>query len=169
VRPERGQLAPGAAAALAAGLALLLFTALAVFLVWPPISDVTTTPDDPPRFRATPPGDVEYPSRSADLQTRAYPELAPLGSPDSVGATFQRALETARGMARWTIVLEDSAGAALQAVAETPLPVFAGDVVVEVRPRDGGSDVHVRSRSRTARLDFGANARRIRGYLDAMQ
>jgi uncharacterized protein (DUF1499 family) len=144
---------------------VVLLGSLALLLTFPPIGDVTTTPERPPRFRAEPPGDVEYPARFAGLQLRAYTDLAPLTVEGTVAETFRRAAEAARAMEGWRVVFEDDSLAVLQAVAETRLFRFKDDVVVEVRPADGGSEVHVRSRSRVGRTDFGTNARRIRAYL----
>lgn len=165
MKRETPELALGAASV----ITLFLFGALALFLRYPPLFDVTTTPEDPPRFRAVPPGDVVYAARYAPLQRRAYPDLAPLASEELVAATFARAVEAARSMEGWELVFQDDSLAALHAVAETRLLRFKDDVVVEVRPTGAGSEVHVRSRSRAGRADFGANARRIRAYLAELE
>ena len=149
---------------ISAGLVALLGAALR----WPPIGDLTTTPERPPRFRVDPPGDVPYPDRYTELQQRAYADLVPLETELDVPAAFARAADVAEEMAGWTVVLRDDAAAVLQAEVETPVIRFRDDVVVEVRPDDGGSAVHVRSRSRVGRMDFGTNARRIRAYLDRL-
>jgi hypothetical protein len=139
--------------------------ALAAWLRYPPINDVTTTPDAPPRFRADPPGDVAYPEQFEPLQRRAYPDLAPSALPDSGSAAFARALGAARDMPRWRVVFENDSLGVLQAEARTPFFGFQDDVVVEVRREKDGSSIHVRSRSRVGRSDLGMNARRIRAYL----
>ena len=149
-------------------ISLFLFGALILFLRYPPITDVTTTPEDPPRFRVEPPGDVPFPARRAVLQQRAYPDLAPLATGQAVAATFQRALTAAEEMEGWSIVFREDSLGVFQAVAETRVLGFDDDVVVEVRPGNGGAEVHVRSRSRIGFADLGTNARRIRSYLEAM-
>ncbi|MFN2432364.1 MAG: DUF1499 domain-containing protein [Gemmatimonadota bacterium] len=150
-------------------ISLALLATLALLLRFPPLGDVTTTPEDPPRFRAQPPGDVPYPDRFAGLQRRAYPDLSPLQSRDAPAETLGRAAEAAQQMEGWRVVLRDDSLRVFQAVAETPLFGFEDDVVVEVRAGGGGSQVHVRSRSRIGRSDFGANARRIRDYLSRLE
>jgi hypothetical protein len=149
-------------------ISLTLLALLAVFLRYPPLKDVTTTPDAPPQFALDPPGAVEYPDRFAGLQDRAYPDLAALVSPEPVPVTFRRAAEAAREMG-WEVVFEDESLAVLQAVARTRFFGFKDDVVVDVRPRDAGSEIHIRSRSRVGRTDLGTNARRIRAYLEELR
>lgn len=152
----------------AAVVTLLLIGALALLLRFPPINDVTTTPDEPPSFRAAPPGDAPYPEAFADMQRRAYPDLAPLASSRPAVEAFALASRAAREMPSWEVVLHDDSLRVLQAVAMTRLVWFRDDVVVEVRPGSGGgegSEVHVRSRARLRWADFGMNARRIRSYL----
>lgn len=148
---------------------LLMVALLVLWLGFPPINDVTTTPEAPPRFRQEPPGDVPYPLEFTEMQQRAYPDLAPLSLPDSVPAAFAKARGAARRMRGWTVVSQSDSLSTLQAVARTRVFGFVDDVVVEIRPAEGGSSVHVRSRSRVGRADFGTNARRIRSYLDAVK
>ena len=140
---------------------------------YPMINDITTTPEAAPQFRkiALLPEhkdrDLSYPASFAALQTKAYPDLAPL----SLAADPARALacirETASRRTGWTIVSVDPAAGVVEAVAITPLMRFADDVVIEVRAASGkpGSVVHMRSRSRLGKGDFGANAQRIREFL----
>jgi uncharacterized protein (DUF1499 family) len=45
---------------------------------------------------------------------------------------------------------------------------FVDDIVVRVRPSNGGSIVDVRSKSRDGRGDMGANAARIRAFRDKL-
>jgi len=44
---------------------------------------------------------------------------------------------------------------------------FKDDVLIRLRPADGGSRVDVRSLSRVGGGDVGTNPKRIRAYLDA--
>ncbi len=46
---------------------------------------------------------------------------------------------------------------------------FKDDVLVEVRPHPGGSEVAMRSKSRVGKGDLGANAKRIRAFLAALR
>lgn len=138
---------------------------------FPMINDVTTTPEAPPAFvvlaQAAPNKgrDMGYPPGNAPVQKLAYPDLAPLSLSQAPGACFERALAAAKTMPRWQVVSQEAASGRLEAVATTALFRWKDDVVVEVRPAAGGCAVHVRSKSRTGRGDFGANAKRIRAFL----
>jgi uncharacterized protein (DUF1499 family) len=65
-------------------------------------------------------------------------------------------------------VAVDPAAGTLEANETTRLFHFVDDVVVRVRPSDGGSVVDVRSKSRDGRGDMGVNAKRIRAFRDAL-
>ncbi|MGH7421143.1 MAG: DUF1499 domain-containing protein, partial [Candidatus Rokuibacteriota bacterium] len=86
-------------------------------------------------------------------------------APDRVLA---RAVDVARGLG-WEIVAVAPAEGRLEATDRTPWFGFRDDVVVRVRPDGAGSRVDVRSVSRVGRSDLGTNARRIRGFLEALR
>jgi len=146
-------------------LAALLLTACAAR-----INDVTTTPDDPPSFRRAallPENrgrDMTYPLSNIGPQRKAYPDLKPLARDDAPESAYEAALAAAKRMPRWTIVAADAAARSIEAAAATAVLRFKDDVVIEVRPHGSGSAIHVRSKSRLGRGDFGANAERIRAY-----
>ena len=141
---------------------------------YPVINDVTTTPEDPPRFRkiAALPAhkgrDLSYPAHFSDPQRAAYPDLAPSGLQEPPEKAFPKVEAAARSMAGWEIVSADPSSGVLEAVALTRLLRFRDDVVIELRASGAGSAVHMRSRSRLGRSDFGANAARIRAFLRAL-
>lgn len=149
---------------------LLAVLALGAAACAPRINDITTTPDDPPSFRRAallPENrgrDMTYPNANISLQRKGYPDLKPLGRADAPEAAFEAALAAARRMPRWSVLAADAAARVIEAVATTGLLRFKDDVVIEVRPNGTGSAVHVRSKSRVGRADFGANAERIRAY-----
>jgi uncharacterized protein (DUF1499 family) len=141
----------------------------------PPIHDISTDTRDPPAFiavlplRADAPNPAEYGGPElAAAQEQAYPGLGPLALPVPVEVAFQRALEAAR-RSGWEIVAADSADGRVEATATTGWFGFKDDVVVRVRPADGGSRVDVRSVSRVGKSDVGTNARRIRAYLQMLR
>jgi uncharacterized protein (DUF1499 family) len=80
---------------------------------------------------------------------------------------FDRALERAREMG-WEIVDANPAHGRIEATATTFWFGFKDDVVVRVSADEAGSLIDVRSLSRVGRSDVGANARRIRCYLDGL-
>lgn len=166
-----------------AGVGLLL-GALAWFLPWswrrdagqyPPIHDITTDVRNPPVFvavvplRKDAPNPVEYQGDSiAAQQQQAYPDLRPLMMAMPVDSAFSLALRTARQM-EWELVDQNRAQGRIEATATTPWMGFKDDVVIRVTAASGISRVDVRSKSRVGRGDVGANARRIRQYLERLR
>ncbi|GIW42453.1 MAG: hypothetical protein KatS3mg076_3030 [Candidatus Binatia bacterium] len=138
---------------------------------YPPINDITTDVENPPRFvaaadlEANRGRDLSYPGEEFARQQRtAYPDLEPLRAAESPDVVFERVVETARQMPGWSLVRVDAGRKALEGTATTWLFRFRDDFVIEVRPTDGGSVVHMRSKSRDGRGDIGANAKRIRAF-----
>ena len=141
----------------------------------PAISDITTDPSNPPRFdvlaRLRPRGGSDYPGAAvARQQTAAYPDVAPLqlNVPIKVAYDATLALVNKR---KWHVVdaRPPAAGrrdAVIEAVARTPIMGFRDDVVIRVTATREGARVDMRSASRYAWHDFGANASRIRGLLE---
>jgi len=101
-------------------------------------------------------------------QTPEYPDIQPQllrASPDVV---FKAALVLVRE-AGWEIVEVQAEAGRIEAVASTRLLRFRDDVSIQVQPREGGTSlVHMASRSRLGRGDFGTNARRIRAFQAAL-
>ena len=141
----------------------------------PPIHDITTDLDDPPRFvavlplRRGAPNGAEYGGPALAAQQRAgYPDLGPArlaAPPDQV---FARVTEVARRLG-WVIVEAAPAEGRLEATDRTRWFGFRDDIVVRVRPDGPGSRVDVRSVSRVGRSDLGTNARRIHRFVEALQ
>jgi uncharacterized protein (DUF1499 family) len=111
-----------------------------------------------------------YPAAFAPQQAECCADLQPLPVPLPVGETTTIAAEVARAMPAWTVTAVDPAAGTVEAVAQTRLFGFQDDVVIRVRPGDpAGSRVDVRSKSRDGKGDMGANAERIRAYLQALR
>jgi uncharacterized protein (DUF1499 family) len=166
-----------AAAALVLGLAsfagpwTLRRTAQSV----PPIHDISTDTTDPPKFVAVMPrrgatsNTAEYGGDAiAAEQHKGYPDLQPLHMAAAPPQAFEKALAAARAMG-WEIVDAAAEKGRIEATATTFWFGFKDDVVVRVRPDASGSIVDVRSLSRVGRSDLGANAKRIRSYLDRLR
>ena len=172
VRPKSGGVVP-----LVLGLLLGLGAA---FVPWrwmqqarqvPPIHDLTTDLEHPPKFvavlplRAGAPNSATYGGPEvAEAQRQSYPDIKPLLLSVPPGVAYSRALAAARGMG-WKLVAADSAAGRIEATATTPWFGFKDDVVVRVRPEKSGSRIDIRSVSRVGKSDVGANAKRIRTYL----
>jgi uncharacterized protein (DUF1499 family) len=140
----------------------------------PPIHDITTDTQEPPEYVAVLPLRVNAPNATkyggetiASQQRQAYPDLRPVILNVPAPQAFDRALATVREM-RWELVAADAAAGRIEATDTTFWFGFKDDVIIRVRPADGGSRVDVRSLSRVGRGDAGTNAKRIRAYLDAL-
>jgi uncharacterized protein (DUF1499 family) len=141
----------------------------------PPIHDITTDLDDPPRFvavlprRQGAPNTAEHGGPALAAQQRAgYPDLGPARLAAPPERVFARAVDVARGLG-WEIVATAPAEGRLEATDRTRWFGFRDDVVVRIRPDGPGSRVDVRSVSRVGRSDLGTNARRIRAFLESLR
>lgn len=160
----------GAGAALAGLLLALLLPTRDV----PPINDITTDPQDPPAFvvaleaPANREREMRYPEAFAAAQEAAYPDLGPVRVSGSPEAVLARAAETARELG-WEGIQVDPEAGRLEARETSRVFRFVDDIVVRVRPAEGGgSRVDIRSKSRDGRSDLGANAARIREFVAAL-
>jgi uncharacterized protein (DUF1499 family) len=126
-------------------LTLLLGAGLVSSMIWPVINDVSTG------------------------ETPEYPELQPQILRYSPDLVVERSVEAVEGLERWTLGAVDREARRVEAVATTALFGFDDDVTITVRPHGAGSLVHVRSRSRVGRGDFGQNARNVRAFQGALE
>ncbi len=141
----------------------------------PPIHDITTDTENPPKFVAVlprrrnasnPPG---YGGLAiAAQQHKASPDIKPLILGVSPGEALERALAVARKMG-WDIVADDKAVGRIEAVATTFWFGFKDDIVIRVESSGTGSRVDIRSVSRVGVSDVGTNAERIRKFLALMR
>jgi hypothetical protein len=178
-RPGFGAAVTGVVLALLLLAGPLFFAVQAVRL--PRLNDITTDTSDLPEFSRsrkalaargfrTP----EPPPQAARVrQQLAYPGIASVTVDDGPAEAFAMALKAAsqRG---WEIVEAIPPGGRvgsgrIDAVDRTLLMRFPDDVTVRVRPVADGTRIDVRSASRWGTHDFGTNARRVQGYLDALE
>ena len=164
------------AAALAVGL---IAAAPPLLLLWqarsvPPIHDITTDMTEPPAFVALAPVREKEPNGSryggdavAAQQRAGYPDLKPLVSKSPPAEMHQRAIDAARSLG-WDVAASEAASGRIEATDTTYWFGFKDDVVVRIRPEGGGSRIDVRSVSRVGQSDLGANAKRIRKFLDKL-
>lgn len=143
---------------------------------YPLINDISTDLDAVPQFthaQTLPENagrDLAFPPDFAAVIREHYAEVGPLRIPLPADAAYARALDAARTeLKRWEITREDPAARTFEAVVSTRVFRWKDDVVVRVTPEgDAASRVDVRSKSREGRGDLGANARRIRQFLTAV-
>src|SRR5437588_9288447 len=141
----------------------------------PPIHDITTDTENPPRFvaiialRQGSPNPVEYQGEAIAAQQRlAYPDIRPATLAEPADTAFKRALTAARDLG-WQIAAAVPAQGRIEATDTTTWFGFKDDVVIRITPSAGGSRIDVRSVSRLGEGDLGKNAARIRAYLRRMQ
>lgn len=155
-----------------AGLAVAL-PPLALYLKvqsLPRIHDITTDTENPPAFVAVLPlrgnasNSTQYPPETAVAQKSAYPDIAPMLMKVPPDEAFVRAAKAAMAMG-WQIVESSPKDYRIEATDTSLLFGFKDDIVIRVRPQDGGSRIDVRSLSRVGKSDIGVNADRIREYM----
>ena len=105
---------------------------------------------------------------ASPLQVKAYPHIQPLIVDAPPDVAFSSAKAVAQQMG-WEVVGEERKARTIAAVATTFWFGFKDDVEIRVTPVGTGSRVDVRSRSRVGRGDAGANARRVREYLERLR
>jgi len=132
----------------------------------PPINDITTDPQNPPRYMTA---NLGYPGEPFARQQRAaYPDIQPVMLNVPPREAFERAVKAAEAMG-WEVVGRDAAAGTLEAVDTTKWFGFKDDIAVRVTGADAGSRIDIRSKSRVGRSDLGANARRIRTYAQQLR
>jgi uncharacterized protein (DUF1499 family) len=170
VRPGR----KAALQAVAIGGALLIVMAILASRSGrvPPIHDITTNIDDPPRFVAAARAEgnqgknLDYPQGNPEtpaLQKEGYPDLEPIGLDLPPAEALERARKAAEDLG-WHVVEVDPNDGRLEATFTSRLFRFVDDIVVRIRPTASGSIADVRSTSRVGESDLGANAKRIRSF-----
>ena len=170
---KRAGVVLGVAVALLAVPALQLLSAFGA----PPIHDITTDTADPPPFVAALPlraaanamNPPEYGGAEvAAQQHQAFPDIQPLVMNMPPQQAFERVLDEVREFG-WDISAAEPAEGRIEAVDTTLFFGFKDDVVIRLRPVEGGTRVDVRSTSRVGLGDAGTNAKRIRRLLAALR
>lgn len=150
----------------------------------PPIHDISTDLLDPPSFsedvararaQVTRANDLDLLNKRTgdgrafvDLQREAYPDIRYV----STGLDPARAFDIALSLAReqpWRIGRVDPEAGVIEATAETFWYGFTDDIAIRVRPDGTGARIDMRSVSRVGRSDLGANAKRMRPYLEELR
>jgi uncharacterized protein (DUF1499 family) len=137
----------------------------------PAINDITTNLADPPAFASDPAElgrDMDYPADFVPQVQQAYPDLATIRVSSDPAQALALSEQTARTLG-WEVVAVDAAAGTLLARQTSKVFRFVDDVLVRVRPGDGGGAlVDVRSKSRDGRGDMGVNAARIRAFAEKL-
>ena len=187
----------GAGLVLAAGASAIPIATVVLSVGAPAIHDITTDTEDPPRFdaivavRGSASNPIEYRGPAlAATQRAAYPDIQPLVLAGNPGDLADVALAVVRELG-WQVVAaepfgpeeirdtgrgsrrasEPYRGVMIEATATTFWFGFKDDVAVRLRNAGGApgaTTVDVRSISRIGIGDLGANAARIREFLDRL-
>jgi uncharacterized protein (DUF1499 family) len=144
----------------------------------PAISDITTDTESPPAFSRSravlearqqriPP---DVPPEAREAQREAYAQIAPLTLDVAPEEAFDLVRKAATNLG-WQVIEAVKPGGRiglgrLEAIDRTFLLRLPDDVTVRLRPRADGTRIDVRSASRIGNRDLGANAARIRRFLD---
>ena len=142
---------------------------LAAAREYPAINDISTDLADPPGFASDPAEldrDMAYPADFVSIVSDAYPDLVPIHTTHEPLRALELAVQTAEGLG-WKVIETDRSAGTLLARQTTNVFRFVDDIVVRVRPAEGGAIVDLRSKSRDGKGDIGANAIRIRAFSGA--
>lgn len=160
--------------AVGVGLVLVVVASIAPSADLPPINDISTDLENPPQF-ASPSvvpeyvgRNMSYPPEFADSVREAYPDLRSLHDPAPPNQAYTKALRLATDLG-WEIAAQSDTQFTFDARDETTLFRFVDDVTIRVEPAGTGSKVDIRSRSRDGQGDLGANAARIRSFIEAWE
>lgn len=173
-RAWTGLLLAGLAVAVGVGSAAVPWSYLKRARDLPPIHDISTDTEVPPRFvalvsvRAGAGAGSDYGGSSVIAhQLKAYPKLGSVTyrlPPDRV---FERALGVARELG-WSIVAAVPDEGRIEASDRSFWFGFTDDIVVRIRSHESGSLIDVRSASRAGVGDLGVNAARIQAFIDRL-
>ena len=161
-----------------AGFAILAITLIAIAprLGAPRINDISTDVVDPPIFRIAQADKQNandymlFPTEFAPIIREAYPDLQPTLLTMPRYMAHYRVRRAAEQLG-WEIVGDTPDTGRLEARTYSRFFRFVDDVVVRIRTRGDMSEysvVDIRSRSRVGRGDLGANANRIRQFLERL-
>jgi hypothetical protein len=142
----------------------------------PRINDITTNFDEPPEFLAAraaaglEPVDMSYPEEFVAIAREHYPELRTAEVQMPAYMAVYRAARAAEALG-WQVVVDSAALGSVEARATSHIFRFVDDISIRVRengPDSGSALVDIRSRSRVGRSDLGANAARVRRFLEKL-
>lgn len=183
VAPRRGALTALVALLIPAlGLGYALYVRQQAQAI-PPIHDISTDLIDPPGFsqsvaaarEAIGGNDLDLLNKRTgdgrafiDVQREAYGDIAPVDTPAPPAMAYETALALANEQG-WRVQRADSTAFEIEATASTLWYGFTDDIVIRVRATEQGSRVDMRSVSRVGRSDLGANAARMRPYLQELR
>ena len=137
----------------------------------PMTNDVATDRDDPPTFeylaanRDPDANFLDYTEEEARVQAEGYPDLVGIRAAGGADGYFEQSVAVAQALG-WDIVAEDAETGRIEAIATTFWFGFQDDLVIRIRREGGDTVVDLRSASRVGLHDLGANAERVRAFIE---
>lgn len=165
--------------AIAAGIFAVPLSFLPSYQSVPPLNDISTDLDNPPRFaalakvRTGTANGPDYPrQRFAKLQGTFYPDVRPFVVDRPAEEAYELALDAMRRL-KVQVVSEEPPKAgrpgSIEAVDRTPIVGFYDDVAIRIGGDRQRARIDVRSASRYGTHDLGRNASRIRRITKELQ
>ena len=153
------------------GIGAQIFTAQNL----PKIHNISTDTVNPPQFikieqmRGKDDNPLAYDTaKLAEQQIAAYPMIKTLQTSLSKEDAYKRSLSIAEALG-WQIINEDAVMGIVEATDTTALWGFKDDVVIRISETSNSVNIDLRSVSRIGLSDLGANAKRIKKFIDAFQ
>ncbi len=149
-------------------------TALVSGMNAPSIHDITTDTQNPPVFKAVVKirpanaNTLDIKPDDMEIQKQAYPDMKPLYIEIPKPILFAQALVLVENRG-WELVAKNSQRGEIEAVATTPSFGFKDDVIIRITKDDNRYRVDMRSVSRAGKGDLGANAKRIKAFLEELK
>lgn len=142
---------------------------------FPMINDVTTNLEDVPAFThaqtlpANAGRDLAYPDAFKEQVAQWYPELGSRTFNVPREQMFDRVVRhiTAPG-SRMEVTYQNADQGIIEGIAVSRMFRWRDDFVIRLRAVDGKTVVDMRSKSREGRSDMGANAKRIKKFLESL-
>ena len=137
----------------------------------PIIHDISTDTIRPPQFltavklRAPDDNSLQWQEDVAKAQRQAYGGLTSVESSLSAAQAYDQAKQVILDLG-WEIIDSDSRPGFIEAVDTSFWFGFKDDIVIRIEPAPGGSVLDLRSASRVGRGDLGANATRIKLFIE---
>ncbi|MTI18750.1 DUF1499 domain-containing protein [Rhodobacteraceae bacterium RKSG542] len=156
-----------------AGIALFPFGLAVVGLMnYPRMNDVSTDLQEPPALNQYQELEAPLDAAKIDLQRKHYPDIVPRRFRVHPHELHNAAGNVAERLG-WVVLYDGASDLSDEPSffileATTPIFAFKDDVALRIRPDPVGSLLDIRSASRFGEHDFGANAKRIRKFLDQL-
>src|SRR5579871_1426480 len=166
-------------------VAFIPLNQLRLYLISPPIHDITTDVEFAPQFSAVlrlragaqngPEYDgmklVDYGGRKthvAAAQKKVYPDIRADLVLEKPAVLFWHGFETAKRMSGWNIVAFSEKDGTIEATTTSFWFGLTSDIAIRVKPAGKiGARLDIRSKSRTGQNDMGMNAAIVRDYMKA--